>query len=172
MIINLRKSKSLLISVLALVLCACSNGNSDLTKYIQEVKARPSHVVEPIPQFAPLPTYKFPENDNRRSPFKPVELKKRIDIYAPDQKRMKQALEAYPLDALKFVGTLKQQNDVWALIKLPDKQIVRIKVGDYMGENYGHVILIKDNLIKLEETTKASGEWEKRITTINLDTGK
>ena len=41
-----------------------------------------------------------------------------------------------------------------------------------MGQNYGRVILIKNEFIKLEETIKNSGTWEKHITTINLDTGK
>lgn len=154
------------------MLSSCSNDNQDLLKYIHDIKSRPSRVVEPIPQFAPLATFKFPENDNRRSPFKPVDLKKRTDVDAPDVKRKKGPLEVYPLDSLKFVGTLKEQNKVWALIRLPDKQIVRITVGEYMGQNYGRVLSITENSIKLEETTKISGEWEKKITVINLDIEK
>jgi type IV pilus assembly protein PilP len=40
-----------------------------------------------------------------------------------------------------------------------------------MGQNYGRVIVIKRDLIKLEETIKNSGMWEKHITTINIYTG-
>lgn len=172
MIIKKQQINILLIGSLSLLLMACSGDNSDLTKYINDIKARPAIKIEPIPQFAPLPIFKFPENDNRRNPFKPVDQKKRADVDAPDQKRVKQPLEAFPLDALKFVGTLKQGNEIWALIKLPGKQVSRIRVGEYMGQNYGRVILIKNEFIKLEETIKNSGTWEKHITTINLDTGK
>lgn len=172
MIKSRRRIDGILTGIISLFLSACSGDNSDLVKYINEIKARPAKKIEPIPQFAPLPIFKFPENDNRRSPFKPVDLKKNSDQYAPDQKRMKQPLEAFPLDALKFVGILEQDSMIWALIKQPSMQITRVRVGDYMGQNYGRIILIKRDLIKLEETIKTSGKWEKQITTINLDTGK
>ncbi|HAT8114190.1 TPA: pilus assembly protein PilP [Legionella pneumophila] len=164
--------KSLLTALLVLLLSACSGDNSDLVKYINEVKSRPERPIEPIPKFAPLPIFRFPENDDRRNPFKPIDQKKRNDIYAPDKKRPKQPLESFPLDALKFVGTLKKDNEIWALIRQPDGQISRVRVGDYMGQNYGRIILIKNDLIKLEETVQKSGTWEKQSTTINLDTGK
>lgn len=164
--------RGLLTGLLALLLSSCSGDNSDLVRYINDVKARPGKPIEPIPKFAPLPVFRFPENDNRRNPFKPIDQKKRNDIYAPDKKRPKQPLEAFPLDALKFVGTLKKDNEIWALIKQPDGQVTRVKVGDYMGQHYGRIILIKNELIKLEETVQNSGTWEKQVTTINLDTGK
>jgi type IV pilus assembly protein PilP len=160
-----------LVSSLTLFLSACSGDNSDLMSYINEVKSRSGQPIEEIPKFAPLPIFKFPEHDTRRSPFKPVVLKA-ADEYAPDQKRMKEPLEAFPLDALKFVGILKQGSDIWALIKAPDNKITPLKIGGYMGQNYGRIIAIKNDEIKLEETLRNSGKWEKNITTLNLDTGK
>jgi type IV pilus assembly protein PilP len=164
--------RTIIVVLLILLLSACADNKSDLYAYIHKVKTRPSRPVEPIPQFSALPKFQFPEHDNRRSPFKPVDLKKRVGEFEPDQKRVKQALEAYPLDALKFVGTLKQQNQTWALILKPDKQIVRIRVGDYIGPDYGKVLFITGDTIKIEETIKNSGVWEKRMTTLNLHTGK
>lgn len=161
----------LLISLIAILSASCDGDNSDLVNYINDVKSRPGPPIEPIPKFAPLPVFRFPEEDNRRSPFKPVEAKK-TDQFAPDQKRVKQPLEAFPLDGLKFVGILKEGNQLWALIRDPEKKVVPVKVGNYMGLNYGRVISIKSTEIKLEETIKDSGKWEKRITIIHLDTGK
>lgn len=172
MIIINRSINIILICSLSLLLESCSGDNTNLYKYIYDIKTRPPRPIEPIPKFAPLPKFKFPEYDNRRSPFKPVEFQKTSDRFAPDQNRVKEPLEAFPLDALKFVGTLKEANAVWALIKQPDKQITRIKIGNYMGQNFGHVIAIKDDFIKLEETLKVAGKWEKQITTLNLVTGK
>lgn len=172
MIIKQQLKCIILISIFSLLLNACSGDNSDLVKYINDTKIRKEKKIEPIPKFAPLPIFKFAENDIRRNPFKPIDQKKRTDLFAPDQKRIKQPLEAFPLDALKFVGTLKKENEIWALIKQPDNQITRIKVGEYMGQNYGHVVDIKDDLIKIEETIKNSGTWEKNFTTLNLYNGK
>lgn len=170
---TIKSNRILFIGAISLLLNACSGDNSDLQNYINEVKQRPGRPIEPIPKLAPLPIFKYPENDIRRSPFKPVDLKKRSDLNAPDKNRRKQPLELFPLDALKYVGTLKQGTEVWALIKQPDNQITRVRIGDYMGLNYGRVISIKDEAIKLEETIKdTAGEWEKKETTITLDTGK
>jgi type IV pilus assembly protein PilP len=162
---------ALFVTILTILTSACSGDNSDLVSYINDIKSKKGTPIEPIPKFAPLPTFHFPEEDNRRSPFKPVQHQK-IDQLAPDQKRVRQALEAYPLDALKFVGILKEDNVLWALIKNPDKKIVPVKVGNYMGSNYGRIISIKNNEIKLEEIVKDSGSWAKRITTINYYAGK
>lgn len=156
-----------------LLLTSCSGDNNDLTQYIHKVKSRKPRAVEPLPDFKPLPGFKFPEIENRRNPFKPMNQVKLADPYAPDQHRMKQPLEAYPLDALKFVGTFTEDNEIWALIREPDLQIFRVRLGEYMGQNYGRIIKIKSDSLKLEETIKgATGLWEKHITTLELYTGK
>jgi type IV pilus assembly protein PilP len=172
MMINKKQIYLLSISILISLLSACSGDNADLMKYIRDVKSRPGRPIDPIPQFSPLPIFKFPEDENRRNPFKPIDIKTKNDGDAPDKKRPKQPLEAFPLDALKFVGILKQDNEIWALIKQPDNQVSRVKVGNYMGQNYGRIISIKDDLIKIEETVRNMGKWEKQTTTIKLDTGK
>lgn len=163
--------KTIIASLLFILISACSGDNSDLIKYIKDVKSRPGKPIEPIPKFAPLPIFKFPENDTRRSPFKPVEHKK-VDLYAPDQQRKKQPLEAFPLDALKFMEILKQGTELWALIKEPSNKVVPVRVGNYMGLNYGRIVAIKNDEIILEETIKNLGTWAKRTTTIHLNTGK
>lgn len=161
----------LMLMLLTGLMTSCSGDNSDLARYINDIKNRPGGQIEPIPKFSPLPIFKFPEEDVRRSPFKPAEVKT-TEQFAPDQKRVKQPLEAYPLDALKFVGILEEGSVLWALIKDPQKKVVPVKVGNYMGQNYGRIISIKSNEIKLEEIVKNSGKWEKKITTIHLDTSK
>ena len=156
---------------LILLCSACTGDNSDLENYINDVKSRPGPPVEAIPKLVPLPKFRFPENDTRRSPFKAMDIKN-PNQDAPDQTRVKQPLEAFPLDALKFVGILKQDNQLWALINNPQKKVIPVKVGNYMGLNYGRIISITNNEIKLEETVKNSGTWEKHITIIHLYTGK
>lgn len=162
-----------LIGSFILLLAACSGDNNDLTKYIHQVKHRKSRTIEPIPPFTPLPGFKFPTDEGRRNPFKATNQKKRVDPYAPDPHRIRHVLEAFPLDALKFSGTLRQDNEIWGLIRQPDSQIARVRTGDYMGQNYGRILVIKSNSIKLEETIKnSSGSWEKHTVILDLNTGK
>lgn len=150
------------------MLSACSSSEDDLSRYIFSIKSRPSRPIEPIPEFKPLQKFKYPEHDNRRSPFKPVRIENQIDIFAPDTKRQRQPLESFPLDALKFVGILKQGNSVWGLILQPGGLVTRVKVGDYMGKNYGQVIGVQDKAIILEERVSSGGHWDKRKVTFDL----
>lgn len=161
----------LIMTILSLLMVACSlSDETDLGNYINRIKARPAKPIEPIPEFAPLPKFVYPEIDNRRSPFKPKVTGQKKDAYAPNTKRPKQPLESYPLDALKFVGILKQGTDVWALIGQPGGLVSRVKMGDYMGKNFGRIISIKEKVITLEETVQIGGKWEKKPIAINLRT--
>ena len=94
------------------------------------------------------------------------------DQLAPDTKRPKQRLEQFPLDALKFVGTLEQGSSTWGLISLPNGEIVCVRPGDYMGKNFGRILRITDTVLVLEETIRAAGKWQKKQTIFNLNAGK
>ncbi|WP_058483009.1 pilus assembly protein PilP [Legionella spiritensis] len=165
---------SILIPVLmTLALASCSSSaDSELSRYINKIKSRKARPIEPLPSFKPLPKFAYPDIDTRRSPFKPKEIKASEDKYAPNTNRSKQPLENYPLDSLKFVGILKQGPTIWALVSEPGGEIARVKPGDYMGQNYGKVISITNQLLKLEETVQIAGKWKKRITTININAGE
>lgn len=158
--------------VFSLLLCACSNDNRDLKQYVKEVKALAPMPIEAAPQFMFTPKFLFPINANRHNPFNQYEQHKDVEQYVPDQHRTKQALEAFPLAALKFVGSLKQANSTWGLIRQPDSKINVVKVGDYMGKNYGRIIAVKNDFLKLEETIKIQGKWEKHVIALNLYAGK
>ena len=120
----------LLVSVLVF-LSACGGSNKDekLAKYIKTVKSRAGLRIEPIPKYKPLEKFHYPENQVRRSPFTPIQSKKRANLDAPNVHRPKQFLEQYPLDSLHFVGVLKQGARIWGLIALPKTgEIKRVKI--------------------------------------------
>ena len=161
-------------SFLLLLVVACSEQTKemDLSNYINKIKMRPATPIKPLPNFAPLPQFTFPaQDDERRSPFKALvhQHQQVQDTFAPNQQRPRQPLEAFPLDALKFVGILRQGATIWALISQPDGQISRVRPRNYMGKNFGKVISVQNDQIKIEETIKNSGKWEKKITAFNLN---
>lgn len=156
--------------LLTSLLMSCdSSGERELSSYINKIKTRPSRRIEPLPEFTPLPKFVYPENDARRGPFTP-RVVQQVDTFTPNTNRPKQALEAFPLEALKYVGILKEGSIVWGLIKEPKGLVTRVKRGDYMGQNFGQVISIQDKYIKLEEAIQVAGKWEKRQVTMNLTT--
>jgi type IV pilus assembly protein PilP len=155
------------------LLVACSDENKDLTHYIHQVKQRKSQSISPLPVFNYEPGFNYSGDENRRNPFKQINQKESDNALASDSRRIKHILEGDSLDTLKFVGTLTQGLQIWGLIKGPDSQITVVHVGDYMGKNNGRILVIKNNLIQLEETIKDSlDRWEKQVTTLDLNLDK
>lgn len=156
------------LAIMSLVACS-SSADDELSRYIFDVKARTAAPpVPPIPSFVPIENFVYPENDSRRNPFKHRDAKV-DDKEAPNINRPREPLEQFPLDALKFVGVLKQGSLVWGLISQPGGEIVRVRVGNYMGKDYGKIISIGSTSLKLEETVQVEGKWEKKVTTFNLN---
>lgn len=153
---------------ITLGLAACGSDENELKQYMREVKTRPSKPIEPIPAFVPPEKFAYPEQETRRSPFKPIKVEEKQDITAPNINRPKQPLEAYALDALKFVGTVQVGSVVWGLISQPGGLVSRVRAGDYMGKNYGQIQQITEKTIQLEETVQVGGKWEKRSVTLEL----
>jgi type IV pilus assembly protein PilP len=86
----------------------------------------------------------------------------------PDFNRPKEPLEAYPLESLKMVGVLQQKNASFALVKA-DTGLYRVKIGNYMGQNFGLITTITDSQIQLRELIQdAAGDWTERQSTLQL----
>lgn len=89
-------------------------------------------------------------------------------VLSAELKRRKEPLEAYPLDAMKMVGTVVRQGRSHGLIKVQGL-LNYVKVGDYLGENFGRITKITETEIELREIVQdASGEWIERTSTLQL----
>lgn len=62
-------------------------------------------------------------------------------LIAPDESSQRVKLEAFPLDAIAMVGSLNKSGAPTALVKA-DNLIYQVKVGNYLGQNYGKIIQI------------------------------
>jgi type IV pilus assembly protein PilP len=86
----------------------------------------------------------------------------------PDLDRRREPLEAYPLDAIKMVGTLQKTGLNYAILQV-DKAIFHVKAGNYIGQNLGMITRITDNAVELKEIVQdASGDWIERKATLEL----
>ncbi len=91
---------------------------------------------------------------------------------APDLSRRREPLEAYPVDTISMVGTLQRPNMRYALLRA-DNVIYQIKVGNYIGQNFGIVTRIDENEVAIKEVVQdAAGEWVERATTLQLQESK
>jgi len=155
---------------MTLGLAACS-GPDDLHEWVAQVKARKGAPLPALPVVKTFETFIYQDQD-RRDPFEPAPPEASAQATAgphPDQNRPRQPLEAFPLDSLKMVGTIGAKGSVEALVKDPQGVIHQVHVGDYMGQNYGHVIQVTPSEVDLVElVSNGSGGWMERDASVAL----
>jgi type IV pilus assembly protein PilP len=89
----------------------------------------------------------------------------------PDLNRPKEPLEAFPLEQIQMVGTLSQNQDMYALVKA-GANLFRVKKGNYMGQNFGVITGIEEGQISLKEVVQDSGgDWVERSTSLQMQEG-
>ncbi len=139
----------------AALLAGCDSDMSDLERFVAETKLKHQGRVDPLPDFVQYESFAYSET-NLRDPFKPnvdivIESSASSSGPRPSAQRRREALEGFPLDALKMVGLLQQRSTSWALIQDPDGTIHRVQPGNYAGQNHGKITDISENEIILVE---------------------
>ncbi|HEY0268984.1 MAG TPA: pilus assembly protein PilP [Methyloradius sp.] len=127
--------------------------------------------IDPIPEVKPYTVTEFNSDSQLNDPFKARKAKNSsAGGIQPNLARAKEPLEAYPLESLKYVGLLAKQKLTYALIKTPDGNIQQVKIGNYLGQNFGVITEISDNSVTLKEIVQddLTGDWTDRTSSINL----
>ncbi|PPD33428.1 MAG: pilus assembly protein PilP [Methylomonas sp.] len=160
-----------------LALTGCGGDDvSDLSRFIQEVKARPKAAIQPLPEKKIVESFVF-QPEGLRDPFQPIEKDqddKGLDVSGvggirPDTDRRKEELEAFSLDSLRMMGTLKDANGLWGLIRTKNGTVHSVQVGNHMGQNYGKIIRILEDKIELMEIVPDKpGTWREQQATLAL----
>jgi type IV pilus assembly protein PilP len=168
--------RNLAIITAVLFLAAC--GGDEHQDLKEELKALTKDLrggIKPLPvvkPYEPVPYRAFDLPD----PFGPAKIelavaaaaKSKGGANAPDATRPREPLEAYPLESLKMVGTLAQKNTTFALVRA-DASVYRVKVGNYLGQNFGVITEITENQINLKELVQdASGDWTERTIALQM----
>ena len=167
--------KALLVIALGLLLAACTGEEfGDLKAELKDKTKDLRGKIDPLPvvkPYEPVPYKVFDQAD----PFSSakIELVTKSASSAggglkPDFNRPKEPLEAYPLESLKMVGVLQQRKASFALVKA-DVGLYRVKVGNYMGQNFGLITTITESHIQLRELIQdPAGDWTERQSTLQL----
>jgi len=155
----------------------CANDDfSDLSRFIAEEKAKPKGAIEPLPEIKVVEPFIF-NPEGLRDPFTPLEQTAETEGASvaassgikPDLSRPKEELEAYSLDSLRMVGTVNAKMGLWALVKASDGTVYRVKVGNYMGKNYGKIIrIVSDKIEVMEMVSDKPGFWREQQASLAL----
>jgi len=155
------------------VLTACGTGEfQDLKEFVTKSGNGLRGKVDPLPQVAPYEPFAYNAFDlpNPFAPRKPETKKGAGGGLEPDADRKREALEAFPLESLKMVGTLERTNHHWAIIKTPDSNLYRVHPGNYMGQNFGKITMVTEAAVTLQELIQDTntGSWSERTSTLQL----
>ena len=169
-----------LLAVIALVsfLVGCNkqSGVADLKKFTTNAYKDRKPQVDPLPALKPVQVFIY-QASREADPFNQANLRKQStdkkEVGAgengPDLTRRKEALEAYPTDALKLVGVMEQNGITWAIVNAPDNTVHRVTEGNYLGRNHGQITRVKGGKVKVVELVRNPvGKWEKKPATLIL----
>lgn len=152
-------------------LSGCSGSREDdLDRWMKDRKAKVKGKIEPLPELKRYEPFIYNADGSLSDPFKG---RKAIDGHVggglqPDLKRPKEALEAFPLESLKFVGHFLQGKKNAAMVAAPDNNVYTIQVGNYLGQNFGLVTSItRDEITVKEMVQDGTGDYTERLVTIN-----
>ena len=158
-----------LLVVLALAATGCGRSTADLEAWVADVKARPAPPLDPLPPLRTFPPVEYTA-DTLRDPFSAPVGNRDAAGPRPDPNRRKEALEAYPLDALEMVGTIGTGAETIALVLAPDKVTYRVRVNNYLGQSDGRVASVAPERIEIVElVSDGAGGWLERQASLALD---
>jgi type IV pilus assembly protein PilP len=155
-----------------LLLAGCgADPNQELKQWMDDQSKSMKGKVDPLPVVKPYVPFAYNAFD-LPDPFKPrkIEPARGSSKLAPDLNRRKEPLEAYPIESLKMVGTLQQKDAMYALVRTNDRNVYQVRVGNYLGQNFGIITGISEGEIKLRELVQdSSGDWAERQSRLLLD---
>jgi type IV pilus assembly protein PilP len=165
--------------LLALVVTACgSSGQDELRQWMAEQKNQTRPKVDTISEPKQFKPESYTQGD-AIEPFSNLKLTQALRresnqtaanaaLIAPELARRKEPLEAFPLDAFTLVGSLAKAGQPVALVRV-DNLLYQVKLGNYLGLNYGRVEKISESEITLREIAQdATGEWNERAASLQL----
>ena len=164
----------------ALALClgglvGCSADQDELVQWMEQQKREVKPSVEPLSppkKFVPQPYAALgavePFSTQKLTVALKQEARQPNSLLAAEINRRKEPLEAYPMDSMAMVGSVQREGRPYALLKV-DNLLYQVKVGDYLGQNYGRITKIGETEIAYREIIQdAAGEWIERGSALQL----
>ena len=160
---------------IAALLAGCGADTDELQRWMEQQRREAKPNVTPLQapkKFDPHP-YTMnagvePFSTQKLTVALKQEARQPNSMLSAELNRRKEPLEAFPLDSMSMVGSVSKQGRPYALLKA-DNLLYQVKVGDYLGQNYGRIQRIGETDIALREIVQdAAGEWIERPATLQL----
>lgn len=162
------------IMLTALLLAACGGEEfQDLRDFVRDAGKDMRGKIPPPPEVRPYEPFVYNNDANLPDPFK---IRKpdphsggHVGSNEPDLLRPKEALEEFPLEIMKMVGYLRLNKVAHAVIRVPDGKLHRVKAGNYIGPNFGQILEVTEEEVKIKEMVQDSvGDWTERMSSLKM----
>ncbi|MGE5472413.1 MAG: pilus assembly protein PilP [Bacteroidota bacterium] len=170
----------LILIALCGLLGACSGGDhEDLKQWMADSSKDMRGNIPKLPEVLPYQPVPY-DVEGMLDPFKASKIEPesksrqgagRGGAFQPDfeaRDLRNSLLEKYPIESLKMIGYLNVNKQPMAVIQVEDK-VKQVKVGDYIGLDFGMVTKITDKDLELRELVQDSaGDWSERKSSLYL----
>ena len=166
---------SAMLLAIVLPLAGCGDEQGELTQWMEQQKREVKPSVQPLsapkkfnPQAYTQLASVEPFSTQKLSVALKQEARQPNSLLSAEINRRKETLEAYPLDSMSMVGSVIKAGKPYALLRV-DNLLYQVKLGDYLGQNYGKITKISETDVALREIVQdAAGEWIERISALQL----
>ena len=162
---------------------------ADLEALKREQEAAPGRKPDPLPKIPHVEPFQYSAGSlsdpfSRDNVARPWETRTRVvladdkeedlgpDPLAPDLTRERQSLEEFPLDSMTFVGVLVALGETRGILLTQGTGLTHeVKVGDYVGQDYGQIgdIDLNTGIMVINEVKLGvSGRWQQNEETLSL----
>lgn len=166
--------KLIYVALASVLLAGCGGEEfGDLHEFVRDSGANMRGQIPPPPTVKLYEPFAYVSDPSLADPFKPRKQEtgspgKRGEN-EPDMTRPREPLEDFPLESLKMVGYVLKGKAAYAVVRAPDKKLYQVKVGNYLGMNFGLIKKLTDTEITIKEVVQDStGDWSERTNSLLL----
>ncbi|MBK9447373.1 MAG: pilus assembly protein PilP [Betaproteobacteria bacterium] len=155
------------------LVAGCSGGEQEELRHWMKEETRDFRgKIAPLPQvksYEPVPY----DAAGLVDPFRPAKMLAEQKQgggggVQPDLNRPKEPLESYPLESIKYVGSLTKNRQTHGIVMV-DSALHQVRAGSYMGQNFGIITKISETEMSLRELVQdPAGDWVERTSTLLL----
>lgn len=159
--------------LMAFLLIGCSGEDQgELRQWMKDETKDLRGRIPPLPQVKPYEPVPY-DAAGLIDPFRPAKMVSEQKQgggggIQPDMNRPREPLEAFPLESIKYVGSLTKNRQSHAILEVSGS-LHQVRAGSYMGQNFGIVIKITETELSLRELVQdPAGDWVERTSTLLL----
>lgn len=164
------KNTILLLSVLGVT--ACTPTYDDLSQWMTQTRKDAEKHIIPFEAPTVLPPKAYiPPSYSGLNAFDSRRLQNIVSGSgnAPNLRRRKETLEAFSLENLRYVGSLRSGQKISAFVKA-ENHVYTVVPGNYIGQNHGRIQRITEDKITITEMVEDSnGNWIYRAAELPLN---